>query len=136
MILDNENQIAVDRMTGEAQKAGLGTEVGLLGNYSPCIITFAVTADATLGLAIPIPFAFEILDVIVQCRASNGSGSLLLKKASTAITDAIACVTDKAIARAGTIDDAQATLSTTDVLTVTANGAGDKGLVTIIGKRA
>jgi hypothetical protein len=104
---------------------------------TPVVICYAVTADAS-GAAlqtIATPFGFEILDVIVQCRAANGSGTLILHHNTTAITDAIACVTDKALARAASIDDAQSQILAGDTLTVTANGSGDRGLVTIIGKR-
>ena len=100
-------------------------------------ISYNVASDAS-GAAlqtIATPFSFEILDVTVQCRTGSGSGSMILKHVTTAITDAIACVTDKAMARAATIDDAQSTITAGDVLTVTANGSSDRGLVTIWAKR-
>lgn len=138
IILTTAQADKINRINPDTQEAGLGSEVKILGDYAPVILTAAVTADATGagGKAITVPFAMEVLDVIVQCRAANGSGSLTLRKSTTAISDAIACSTDKAIARAGSIDDAQSTLAVGDALNVLANGAGDRGLVTIIGKRA
>ncbi len=95
----------------------------------------SIEADATGEKTVPIPFACEVIDVIVQCRANNGGGTATLKKGSTAITDAIAMATDKAIVRAGTIDDAQSTLAEGDAVSVDANGAADRGLVTILVRR-
>jgi hypothetical protein len=129
-ILTTDNGLRLDKSNPEFERQAAWQN-------TPVVICYDVVADAA-GAAlqtIPTPFGFEILDVKVQCRAANGSGSLILKHGTTAVTDAIACTTDKAIARAGSIDDAQSTIAAGDVLTVTANGASDRGLVTIIGKR-
>ena len=120
----------LNKMDAASQKDELGT----LLKGSPIVVKKAVTADATGELAITIPYDMEVIDVIVQCTAANGSGSLQLKN-GTAVTDAIACTTDKAIARAGSIDDAYSTLLTTDTVTVDANGASDRGIMWIIGYR-
>jgi hypothetical protein len=128
----------INLMNPDAQKTGLGTEIKRLGDLeasTPVIITKDVTASAVGGLAVTIPCNFEILEVVTQCRAANASGTLLLKKGSTAITDAMICAVDKVVTRAGTIDDAQSTLLTTDTLSVFSNGAADRGIVTIIGRR-
>jgi hypothetical protein len=109
-------------------------QLGTLIKGSPCVVKVVVSADATGEKAVTIPYDMEVIDVVVQCTASNGSGSLQLKN-GTAVTDAIACTTDKAIARAGTIDDAYSTLLTTSSVTVDANGASDRGIMWIIGYR-
>lgn len=96
--------------------------------YLPC----SITSDATGGKAVIVPFACEIVDVIVQCRASNGSGTALVKVGASAITDAIIMAVDKTMTKAGTIDDAHSTLAAGAAVTVTANGAGDKGLVLLV----
>jgi hypothetical protein len=98
-------------------------------------LSYNVTADATAGLAIAVPYPMEILDVIVQCRAANVGGTLQLKNGATAINDAQICAVDKVITRAGTIDDAQSSLTPATVLKVFSNGAADRGLITIIGRR-
>jgi len=98
-------------------------------------LTYKVTADATAGLAITVPYPMEILDVIVQCQAANAGGTLQLKNGATAINDAQVCAVDKVITRAGTIDDAVSSLTTATVLKVFSNGAADRGLITIIGRR-
>lgn len=92
----------------------------------------SIEADATSEKSVPIPFACEVVDVIVQARATSGGGTATLKKGSNAISDAIAMATDKAITRAGSIDDAYSTLAEGDAVSVDAAGANDRGLVTIL----
>lgn len=92
----------------------------------------SITADATGEKAITIPFKCEVIDVIVQARATSGGGTATLKKGSSAITDAIIMATDTAITRAGTIDDAYSSLNEGDTVTVDANGANDRGLITVL----
>ena len=110
----------------------LGTELYNASSYGLYCIYKSIEADATGELAVTIPFACEVLDVIVQARATVGSGTVTLKAGSTAITDAIVMETDKAITRAGTIDDAQSTLAKGATVTVDTANSGDRGLVTII----
>jgi len=100
------------------------------------IVTVSIAADATAGLAIVIPCNMEILEVVTQCRAANVSGTATLRKGTTAITDAMIMAVDKVCTRAGTIDDAQSTILTTDNINVICNGVADRGLVTIIGIRS
>lgn len=98
-----------------------------------------VTEDATGGLTIfdgDAPCAFEVLDVIVQARTSNGGGSMKLTNGSNDITDAIACVTDKVIGRAGTIDNAYSEIPVDGSLVIVSNGAADRALVTIIVRKS
>jgi hypothetical protein len=102
-----------------------------LENQSAKCIRVVIDADATGGKAVPIPFPCVVKDVTVVCTASNGGGTLILSN-GTAITDAIVCATDTAVTRAGTIDDAYYTLYPTSSVTVTANGADDRGIVNII----
>lgn len=110
-------------------------QLGELLKDIPVVVQYAVTADATGALTIPIPYDMLILDIIVECTTANASGTLTLRKATTAISDAIVCAVDKTIVRAGTIDDAQSTILTTESINVLANGAADRGKITIIGKR-
>ncbi len=99
------------------------------------ILKVIISADATGGKVVPIPHAFELVDVVVQCYQANLNGSMTLKKGATAITNAIGCGTDKEIVRAGTIDDDYSTLHPTDTIAVYANGANDRGVVWLLGYR-
>lgn len=114
------------------QKTKLGDAV-----YSAPVLLFAdidAAANAT-AKSVTVPFACEVVDVIVQSRAASASGTATLRKVTTAISDAMVMAVDKVIVRAGTIDDAQSSLSAGDDLNVITNGANDRGLVTIVCKR-
>jgi hypothetical protein len=118
------------------QDTELGTEVlnqQTVDANTPRIVPFAVTADATSGLSITIPYNMVVVDVWVECTTANVAGTLTLRKATTAITDAMICAVDKVVVRAGTIDNAQSTILTTDSINVISNGAADRGIITILG---
>lgn len=108
---------------------------------TPVALDFEIVADATgagidvLGgvAANPVPFKLEVLEVIVQARAASASGTVTVRKGTTAITDAIVAAVDKVVSRAGTIDNDESVLDAGDALNVLANGAADRALVTIIG---
>jgi len=88
-------------------------------------------ASGSAGIDASVPVGAEIIDVVVVCTGSNGSGSMTVKDADdNDITDAITCATDKAVTRAGTIDDAYRVVPT-DGVKVVANADGDKGDVYI-----
>ena len=74
----------------------------------PVSVPDAATGDIDLVLATK----FEVVDVVCQKRASAGAGNTVtVKSGANAISDAIACVTDTAITRASTINDANATIA-------------------------
>ncbi len=85
------------------------------------------TADA--------PYAFKVLDVIVECIGSNGGGTCTVTDGTTAITDVMVMATDKVMVRAGTIDDAKASIAAGGSLVADKNATTDKGVVTIIAVR-
>ena len=120
----------------EFEKMQFGTEIKAIQDNAMVVVRAAVAADATSGQSITIPVDMYITDVVVQCTATNASGTLTLRNSTTAITDAIACDTNHAIDRAATIDDAQASIATTDSINVIANGAADRGVVYITGMRS
>lgn len=97
---------------------------------------YVVDATAASGIVITdvvqIPVGARIVDVIVKCTATNSSGTLqLTDNAGTpgVITDAIACATTKAVDRAASLEN---DVVTADGLRVVSNGAGDRGVMTIL----
>lgn len=79
---------------------------------------------ATTSYDFIVQEAFELLDVVCQKRGAAGAANTVqVKKAATAITDAIACATDTNVTRAGTIDDAQSTFAVGDTLRITVTRA-------------
>jgi len=134
-MIDSTEAGILNRTSPDAQKVGLGDEMKYESDYGLYVLTCSITADATGEKAVTIPFACEVVDVVVQARATSGGGTATLKKGATAITNAIAMATDNALARAASIDDAQSTLAAGDTVTVDAAGANDRGLVSIFVKR-
>jgi hypothetical protein len=96
-------------------------------------IEIDIEADATGGKSVKMPESGEILDVIVQARATSLNGTVQLKDGSAnPITDAVIMDTDTVITHAGTIDDAYSTLSKGATLSVVTAVATDRGKVTVL----
>jgi len=127
-ILNNSNPVN--------QKISLGDEVYNNSVYSPVVLSAAITADATGGLSIDVPFNMTIYDVVVVATAASGSGTVTLRSSTNAISDAIACAVDTTVARAGTLDDTYTAVTSATSLNVITNGANDRGLVYVYGIRS
>lgn len=125
------DEVMLDKMNAAAERGGLGDRLAA----TPVVIKKVVDANATSGLTVEIPYDVIIVDVVVQCTATNSSGTLQLRSGTTAITDAIDCDTNHAIDRAATIDDAETEIKTSDSINVISNGANDRGIMYIIGMR-
>ena len=126
----------LNRMHPTFQEMQFGTDVYEISRYSPVIISTAVTAAAnSTAKSVTIPFAMRVLFVVTECTAASGSGTLTLRKATTAISNAMECATDNKVVYSASIDDAQSTLAAGDNVNIIANGANDRGVVTIIGIR-
>lgn len=132
MAISNSQRIELNNASNPSnQKVQLGDAV-----YSAPVLLFgSIEADATSGLSITVPFALEVVQVIVQCRAASGSGTATLRNATTAVTDAIVMAVDKTNIEASTIDDAQSTFAAGGNMNVITNGAADRGLVTVVCRR-
>lgn len=121
----------------EIQSAVGGVDADVTGvTIKPMIIIQnAITANATGGKAVftaNCPFALQILDVIVEARATSALGTVTVSTGGNAITDAIICAADNAVTRAGSIIRTYSTLAAGASLTLTTANANDRGLVTIV----
>ena len=126
------NYKKVNEMCPQFKNASLGYELGTLLNRMPITIKYQIAADATGGLtAYTAEFPMEVVNAHVICTTANASGTVTLRKATSAISDAMICAVDKVVVNAGTIDDANSTLAKGDTLTVVANGAADRGMIII-----
>lgn len=101
----------------------------------------AFTYDVTTGSADiklfsnDAPFKFEIIDVIIQSRGTDGTGTLKITNGANDITDAMTCAVDKTMARPATIDDAYSTIAKNGTVQIVCAGgviANVKALVTLI----
>ena len=89
--------------------------------------------SGSAGVEADIPLGAEIIGVKVICKKTNGSGTMTLKTGAdtpVAITDAIACDTDKATDVDATIDD-DYNIVGADGVKIFGNGAADYGVVYI-----
>ena len=109
--------------------------LGTLNTVTPVCLEYEITADASSGLAVTVPFAIKIIDVIVISTASVGSATVKLTDGTNDITDAIVAATDTNVVRAGTIDDAYNEIAAGGTLKVVTNGASDRADVYIMGVR-
>ena len=122
----------INRMLPQAQEASLGSRLYDVDNSGLFCIYKVVPQSSDGGITITIPFACQIEDVIVQATADSGGGSITVVNDVTDITDAIACVTDKVIARAGTINNTVNSITTASTVTAITNATGDEGTLLLV----
>lgn len=105
-------------------------------DYDMVVLKLTVGADATGALSFTMPsFNIEIVDIVAQCTASNASGTLTLRRVTTAISSAIVCAVGDVISRSTDVVQAAKNIVASEVLNVIANGAADRGIVYITGFR-
>lgn len=79
----------------------------------PVTVPDAATGDIDIVMA----DKFEVVDVVCIKRNGAGAGNTVtVKNGASAISDAIACATDNAVTRAGTIDDANSVIAAAGTL--------------------
>jgi len=87
-------------------------------------IPISVPDAATGDIDIVMNDKFEVVDVTCIKRAGAGAANTMqIKNGANAISNAIACDTDNAVTRAGTIDDAQSVIAAGGTLRLTATRA-------------
>lgn len=98
------------------------------------LLTFAldVAASGTGGLAFPLPFEIEIVDIVARSTATNASATVTVSDGTNNISNAIAITPVDTNTAAGTIDT---TYSTVDEVTLTTNGSADRCRVFVSGIR-
>lgn len=103
---------------------------GVLSAYS-----FLIPNAATADYDIVVADKFEVVDVTVRKDGAGAANTAQIKNTATAITDAIAAATDKAVTRAGTIDTASNVIAAGGTLrcTFTRAAGTSAALVTVWG---
>jgi len=92
---------------------------GLL--YNGFLVQADVAVNATVAHTVVRPM--EVYDVGVYCELTAVNATITAKKAAVAITNNIACDTDKAVTRASTIDGTQVSFVAGETLNFTSVGA-------------
>ena len=99
-------------------------------------LTYEITSDLTGGLdAIECPCDLEVLDVIVQARATVGEGGVIVRKGTSWISLTIPMIFDRAITRIGRIDDDYSSFAKGEYINLMTETSGDRGLVTVVARR-
>jgi len=91
-----------------------------------------VAADASGGQAFTPEVSGELIDAFAVCTVANASGTMTLRRGTTAITSAIVCAVQDVLSRTTTLVQAQKNLVKGETLNMKANGASDKGLVYLV----
>jgi len=100
--------------------------VGIATDYKAIPVAFVY--DVTIGAAAikifdaAAPYAFEVVDVIIQPRGASTNGTIKITDGTNDITNAITCATDKTMARAGTIDNAYSSIAKGGTLEIVCAG--------------
>ena len=130
-LLVEAEAVEVNSLMPGSQNARVGDRIKELQNRGIVVQQAAVIADATGGFSFTVEYSGILLDVTVACRASNGSGTLTLRRAANAISSAIVCATDDVLSRTTTIVHAEKDVVAAETLNLIANGAADRGIATL-----
>lgn len=98
------------------------------------VITIDVTADASAGKTVALPFPIRIIDVVLIATATSALGTMKLTDGTHDITDAMACATLDTQARASTIDVTYSKLYSGNIVAV-GSAAAVRGTISIIVER-
>lgn len=123
-----DNEILPSKIATVEEAVALEAKLGV-----PFAIEYEIAADASSGVDIIASVAqkFRVVDIVVEARATSGSGTVIVRNGTTGISAAIAMAADEAVARAADMVAAEATFEVGDVLNVITNGAADRGIVTL-----
>lgn len=134
---------AIDRLINPgAQLTRLGTYMKeafsrtlALESSAMQIIEIPITASATgaPSFVLDADNAVRIVDAFTRCTGASASGTLTIQDSNgVAISNAMTCAVDKAISHATSLDPSKAEIPAGGTIKVVANGASDRGVVTLI----
>lgn len=107
------------------QEVSLGDKLQAMATYGMACVRVVVDDTAAAGFDFTMPVAMNIADVVVQAQAAATSGTLQLRRTTTAITDAIDAAVNHVVDRAATIDDEQATTTAGETLNFISTGSDE-----------
>ena len=133
-----ENQIGA-RIKDAVERIAVNEAVIVVALVNGLVqITFEITIGSVSIQKVTVPFNIEVLDMVIQARGASTNGTMKLNDGTDDITDAVVCAVDKALGRAGTIDDSKASIAAGADLGIICAGdtvANTKGLITIVARR-
>lgn len=104
---------------------------GTVSIQNPLFVRADITGDATGGDDYVVTRAGFVLDAFAICTAANASGTITVRKSSSAITSAIVCAVDTTVSRTTAINDANYSFAAGDTMSFITNGAADRGICVV-----
>ena len=123
-IISNRQQEIINNDNPTNQEVALGDKLQAMATYCMACVRIVVDDTAAAGFNFTMPVAMNIEDVVVQAQAAATSGTLQLRRTTTAISDAIDAAVNHTIDRAVSIDDEQATTTAGETLNFISTGSG------------
>jgi hypothetical protein len=116
------------------KKSNPSLEQAQAGVYDLVQFEIPVTAAANAtAVSFRAPFGFKLVDAYAIGGATSSGATFTLRSGTTALSSAMTGAADKALGRTTTLD--AKIVKAGDVLNVIANGANDRGVVYIVGRR-
>ena len=133
-IISSRQQEIINNDNPTFQEVSLGDKLQSAATYGMQVVRIVVDDTAAAGFDFTMPVAMNIADVVVQAQAAATTGTLQLRRTTTAITDAIVAAVNHTLGRAATIDDEQATTTAGETLNFisTGNDSAEAGKVRAI----
>lgn len=129
ILLDEPAARQLNDSSPAAKNARLGDRVKELQQRTLCIQRVPVEADASGGLAFTAEYSGELVDAWVVCTAANASGTLGIRRSTTALTTLMVCAVIDVLTRTALVLQSGKTITEGETLNVKANGASDRGVV-------
>lgn len=122
-IISSRQQEVINNDNPTNQEVALGDKLQAMATYGMACVRVVVDDTAAAGFNFTMPVAMNIADVVVQAQAAATSGTLQLRRTTTAISDAIDAAVNHTIDRAATIDDEQAATTAGETLNFISTGS-------------
>jgi len=130
-LLSEAEALEVNNLVPGNQNARMGDRIRELQRRGVIVQQVEVDADATGGKSFTVEYSGILLDITIACRATNGSGTITLRRSTDAISSAIVCAVDDVLSRTTTIVHARKTVVAGETLNLVAFGAADRGIATL-----
>lgn len=128
VLTEAEAQVINGLMPGN-QNARIGDRLKELQDRSVAIQRIPIAADASGGLSFIAEYSGELVDAWVVCTAANASGTLGIRRSSTALTTLMICAVIDVLTRTALVLQSGKAIVAGETLNIKANGASDRGIV-------
>jgi hypothetical protein len=105
--------------------------------YGEVIFPCVVGADASAGINFTVPFDMVITNIEAQCTVANASGTLTLRRLTTALSGAAVCAVDATVTPTTLVTALTALTKgeTLNVISIGGTAAATRGILNVKGRR-